>query len=161
VSSAALHAHPDSITRLHSASINSRPSLEEEEVIVHPAEPKAKIPMLRSLVVSSSSKAVKCQTNSLTTDQEKRVDDHPLCWIGFQEDCIITTCKKGQSHYLNPPSFRCLTRLDEAKLCLFILHMWQLLGGPCPSAMRSGRARCGYQAPKIMLPMTFLLDVSD
>lgn len=28
----------------------------------------------------------------------KSIDKHPLCWLGFEEDCIITSCKDGGSH---------------------------------------------------------------
>ena len=28
--------------------------------------------------------------------QAKIIDDHPLCWLGFEEDCIITSCQEGQ-----------------------------------------------------------------
>ena len=27
----------------------------------------------------------------------KDVDPHPLCWLGFEEHCIITSCKEGES----------------------------------------------------------------
>jgi hypothetical protein len=33
----------------------------------------------------------------LTVSQAKVVDDHPVVWLGFEEDCILTTCKNGES----------------------------------------------------------------
>jgi hypothetical protein len=27
--------------------------------------------------------------------QSKTIDEHPLCWLGFEEDCIITSCQEG------------------------------------------------------------------
>lgn len=33
----------------------------------------------------------------LTATQAKTVDEHPVVWLGFEEDCILTTCEKGES----------------------------------------------------------------
>lgn len=30
----------------------------------------------------------------------KNVDEHPLCWLGFEEGCILTSCKDGESDIL-------------------------------------------------------------
>jgi hypothetical protein len=27
--------------------------------------------------------------------QSKTIDEHPLCWLGFEADCIITSCQEG------------------------------------------------------------------
>lgn len=48
----------------------------EEEEIFHSVEPRARTPMLPPVMA-------------------KAVDDHPLCWLGFEEDCIITSCSTG------------------------------------------------------------------
>jgi hypothetical protein len=31
--------------------------------------------------------------------QAKAVDEHPVVWLGFEEDCILTTCKNGESRH--------------------------------------------------------------
>ena len=28
--------------------------------------------------------------------QSKSIDEHPLSWLEFQEDCIMTACKEGE-----------------------------------------------------------------
>ncbi|KAF1999247.1 putative WD40 repeat protein CreC [Amniculicola lignicola CBS 123094] len=48
----------------------------DEDEIVHPVEPRARTPMLPPVMA-------------------KTVDDHPLCWLGFEEDCIIASCQSG------------------------------------------------------------------
>lgn len=37
------------------------------------------------------------KSRQLTLLQAKVVDDHPVVWLGFEEDCILTTCKNGES----------------------------------------------------------------
>jgi hypothetical protein len=39
-------------------------------------------------------------SHQLTTRQAKTVDEHPVVWLGFEEDCILTTCKSGESNKL-------------------------------------------------------------
>lgn len=34
---------------------------------------------------------------SLPPVMSKKVDEHPLCWLGFEEHCILTSCKDGGS----------------------------------------------------------------
>jgi catabolite repression protein CreC len=34
----------------------------------------------------------------------KQVDDHPLTWVGFEEHCIITSCKDGKPPFPPDPS---------------------------------------------------------
>ncbi|KAF2452856.1 WD40-repeat-containing domain protein [Lineolata rhizophorae] len=48
----------------------------DESEVVHEVEPRARVAMLPPVM-------------------EKSVDSHPLCWIGFEEDCIITACNEG------------------------------------------------------------------
>ncbi|KAF2098270.1 WD40 repeat-like protein [Rhizodiscina lignyota] len=64
-----------SATRLRSNSNLSTRSLEVDEV-VHPVEPRARTAMLPPVMA-------------------KEVDEHPLAWLEFEEDCIITACKDG------------------------------------------------------------------
>jgi WD40 repeat protein len=64
-----------STTRLRSDSNLSAKSLEAED-IVHPVEPRARTAVLPPVMAKS-------------------IDDHPLCWLGFEEDAIITSCKEG------------------------------------------------------------------
>jgi hypothetical protein len=37
------------------------------------------------------------ERRQLTGTQAKTVDEHPVVWLGFEEDCILTTCEKGES----------------------------------------------------------------
>ncbi|KAF2472563.1 WD40 repeat-like protein [Lindgomyces ingoldianus] len=64
-----------STTRLRSNSNLTTASLDEDE-IVHPVEPRARTAILPPVMA-------------------KKADDHPLCWLGFEEDCIITSCSNG------------------------------------------------------------------
>ncbi|KAF2269687.1 catabolite repression protein creC [Lojkania enalia] len=65
-----------SVTRFRSDSNLTSTSQDEEEV-VHPVEPRARTAMLPPVMA-------------------KKVDEHPLCWLGFEEDCIITSCSNGE-----------------------------------------------------------------
>ncbi|KAJ3522082.1 hypothetical protein NM208_g13010 [Fusarium decemcellulare] len=47
---------------------------DEEVAISHPVEPRARIPMLPPVL-------------------NKSIDTHPVCWLDFTEDAIITSCK--------------------------------------------------------------------
>ncbi|KAG9235779.1 WD40-repeat-containing domain protein [Amylocarpus encephaloides] len=49
---------------------------EEEHTIEHPVEPRATTAMLPPVM-------------------SKMIDPHPLCWLEFTEDSIITSCKSG------------------------------------------------------------------
>lgn len=49
-----------------------------DEEVFHPVDSKASIP-------------------SLPPVMSKSVDNHPLCWLGFEEHCILTSCKDGGS----------------------------------------------------------------
>jgi hypothetical protein len=60
--------------------------------VVHPVEARARTAMLPPVLVSSSRRRGHVAANRL---QAKSVDEHPLCWLGFEEDCIITSCKNG------------------------------------------------------------------
>ena len=82
------------MTRLRSTS--SLPAADGEDgavdgdIVVHSVEPRARTAMLPPVMA-------------------KKVDDHPLAWLGFEEDCIITSCLNGN---LSPPqSFSMWTRL--------------------------------------------------
>jgi hypothetical protein len=48
--------------------------------------------VLPPVLVSSGLRRGHVAANRL---QAKSVDEHPLCWLGFEEDCIITSCKNG------------------------------------------------------------------
>lgn len=39
----------------------------------------------------------KASTAVLPPVMSKSVDEHPLCWLGFEEHCILTSCKDGGS----------------------------------------------------------------
>ncbi|RSL94016.1 hypothetical protein CEP52_012901 [Fusarium oligoseptatum] len=59
---------------------------DEEVVIQHPVEPRARIPMLPPVL-------------------NKSIDTHPVCWLDFTEDAIITSCKSGHIRtWLRPGS---------------------------------------------------------
>ncbi|KAH9876432.1 hypothetical protein J1614_003563 [Plenodomus biglobosus] len=65
-----------SVSRLRSNSNLTSGSLLDDEEVVHSVEPRARAAMLPPVLAKS-------------------IDEHPLCWIGFEEDCIITSCKNG------------------------------------------------------------------
>ncbi|KAK5131230.1 hypothetical protein LTR08_001199 [Meristemomyces frigidus] len=48
----------------------------EDADVVHPVQPKA-------------------STANLPPVMSKMADEHPLSWVGFEEHCIITSCKEG------------------------------------------------------------------
>ncbi|KAF2439680.1 catabolite repression protein creC [Karstenula rhodostoma CBS 690.94] len=71
-------------TRLRSNSnLTSGSTLDEEEV-VHEVEPRARTAMLPPVMA-------------------KKVDEHPLCWLGFEEDCIMTSCSNGHIRTYDRP----------------------------------------------------------
>lgn len=47
-----------------------------EEEIVHPVEPRARTAVLPPVMA-------------------KTVDEHPLCWVGFVEEAVVTSCVNG------------------------------------------------------------------
>ena len=58
---------------------------EEEGAMQHPVEPRARTAQLPPVL-------------------SKKVDDDPLYWLGFEEDCIITSCLEGtQSRFFCNP----------------------------------------------------------
>lgn len=67
-----------STTRLRSDSNLTSGSADggDEQEVVHPVEPRARTAMLPPVMAKS-------------------VDEHPLCWLGFEEDCILTSCENG------------------------------------------------------------------
>jgi hypothetical protein len=91
----------------------------EEEEIVHPVEPRARTPMLPPVMVRSLPSNVSLVGKMLTVlcvEQAKAVDDHPLCWLGFEEDCIITSCSTGESIFSS-----------LLKICYLVLLEWSML----------------------------------
>ncbi|KAF2139395.1 uncharacterized protein K452DRAFT_320521 [Aplosporella prunicola CBS 121167] len=64
-----------STSRLRSDS-NLTSGSAEGELTVHPVEPRARTAMLPPVLAKS-------------------VDDHPLRWLAFEEDCILTSCDNG------------------------------------------------------------------
>ncbi|KAL7910642.1 WD40-repeat-containing domain protein [Trichoderma velutinum] len=56
----------------------------EENVIAHPVQPRAVIPMLPPVLTHV-------------------VDTHPACWLAFTEDAVITSCKSGHVRTWNRP----------------------------------------------------------
>jgi WD40 repeat protein len=41
----------------------------------------------------------KASTAVLPPVMSKKIDDHPLYWLGFEENCILTSCKDGESSH--------------------------------------------------------------
>lgn len=56
---------------------------EEEEEVVHSVDPKASTAVLPPVM-------------------SKSIDEHPLCWLGFEADSILTSCKDGKSTCISP-----------------------------------------------------------
>jgi len=66
-----------SISRLRSNSNVTTASLvDDDDEVVHPVEPRARTAMLPPVLAKS-------------------IHEHPICWLGFEEDCIVTSCKNG------------------------------------------------------------------
>ncbi|KAI9718735.1 MAG: hypothetical protein M1812_003909 [Candelaria pacifica] len=63
-------------SRLRSSSNLSIESADEEDVVIYEAEPRSNVAILPPVM-------------------SKVVDADPLCWLGFEEDCIMTTCSVG------------------------------------------------------------------
>ncbi|KAF2279757.1 WD40 repeat-like protein [Westerdykella ornata] len=64
-----------SLSRFRSNS-NLTTATVDDEVNVHPVDGKARTPFLPPVM-------------------SKKVDDHPLSWLAFEEDCIMTACNNG------------------------------------------------------------------
>lgn len=71
-------------TRLRSNSNLTSGSMVDEEEVVHEVEPRARTAMLPPVMA-------------------KKVDEHPLCWLGFEEDCIMTSCSNGHIRTYDRP----------------------------------------------------------
>ena len=77
-----------------------------DDLIHHTIEPRARTSQLPPVMVSCGenakmafSHAIRAYSESMGLTwylQAKIIDDHPLCWLGFEEDCIITSCQEGQ-----------------------------------------------------------------
>lgn len=69
----------------------------EENVIAHPVQPRAVIPMLPPVLVSTQQPTMmgSVSTNTMAP-QTHVVDSHPACWLAFTEDAVITSCKSGK-----------------------------------------------------------------
>jgi hypothetical protein len=78
------------------------------DLINHTIEPRARTAQLPPVMVSCGKNAnavLTCHLLETRACSEKRrltwylqaktIDDHPLCWLGFEEDCIITSCQEG------------------------------------------------------------------
>ena len=50
------------------------------DIVVHSVESRARTAMLPPVMA-------------------KKVDEHPLAWLGFEEDCILTSCLNGEFQY--------------------------------------------------------------
>ncbi|KAH7070153.1 WD40-repeat-containing domain protein [Paraphoma chrysanthemicola] len=70
--------------RLRSNSNLTAGSLLDEDEVVHPVEPRARTAMLPPVLA-------------------KTVDEHPVVWLGFEEDCILTSCKNGHIKTFDRP----------------------------------------------------------
>ncbi|KAK5995131.1 putative catabolite repression protein creC [Cladobotryum mycophilum] len=67
----------------------------EENVIVHPVEPRAVIPMLPPVLTHV-------------------IDTHPATWLEFTEDAIITSCKSGHVRTWNRPGTQSVVDSEAA-----------------------------------------------
>jgi len=85
---------------------------DSDEVLYHPVEPRARTAQLPPVMVSRASAPDSTVFDLLSAfrvghaiyvssmlipaiSQSKTIDEHPLCWLGFEEDCIITSCQEG------------------------------------------------------------------
>jgi hypothetical protein len=80
------------------------------DLIHHTIEPRARTAQLPPVMVSCGKNAKMAFSHAIYWEtracfgkhrliwylQAKIIDDHPLCWLGFEEDCIITSCQEGQ-----------------------------------------------------------------
>jgi hypothetical protein len=78
--------------RLRSNSNLTSGSVDEDEV-VHPVEPRARAAMLPPVFVSYPATTCFITADSI---KKKQVDEDPLSWLGFEEDCIVTASSKGE-----------------------------------------------------------------
>jgi len=70
---------------------------EEEDMVMHPVDSK------RSTAV-------------LPPVMSKRADDHPLSWVGFEEKCILTSCRDGK--FALPPCLSLCSAWIDRKWCV-------------------------------------------
>lgn len=89
-------AESQATNRLLSTSTLPADDIDEDEVIDHEVESRTVTAELPPVMVSLSSCLFRpCCLLTKTLSQSKVVDDHPMSWLGFEEDCIITTCVDG------------------------------------------------------------------
>jgi len=88
--------------RLRSNSSLTSQSVEGDESIEHAVESRTRTAELPPVMVSAIYLTCREHSNNVAK-QSKSVDDDPLCWIGFEEDCIITLCAEGTCSPRWPP----------------------------------------------------------
>ena len=66
--------------------------------VVHGFRTKASTAMLPPVMVSHKTIHARPILASvlMLRLQSKKIDNHPLSWLEFQEDCIMTACKDGE-----------------------------------------------------------------
>lgn len=72
------------------------------------------------------------------------MDEHPLCWLGFEEDVILTSCANGERFSIDFP-MPCAT-LDADKLrCGSLQCRAGTTSGSVPQRRRWHRIACAAQ----------------
>lgn len=68
---------------------------DDAEFINHAIESQGRVAQLPPVLVRED--VVLTQTCTDLVIQSKKIDEHPLCGVAFEQDCIITTCLEGES----------------------------------------------------------------
>ena len=87
------------IPRARSDSNRLFDGVDNDQVVYHPVEPRARVAQLPPVMVSLIPAAAPVPESCILirhVPQSKTIDDHPLCWLGFEEDCIMTSCQDGE-----------------------------------------------------------------
>jgi hypothetical protein len=72
---------------------SSHEAVDESEFMNHPVEARARTAQLPPVMVSNIGQCAKSCCSFIA--QSKKIDDHPLSGLAFEQDCIITSCLEG------------------------------------------------------------------
>lgn len=95
-------AESQATSRLRSNSNLTSNSVEDEDSIEHPVESRTRTAELPPVMVSAI-RTLMMSGSDDTLCQNKIVDEDPMSWLGFEEDCILTACAEGHIRIWNRP----------------------------------------------------------
>lgn len=99
--------------RFRSNSNLTADSIDGEGLLEHPVESRTRTAELPPVMVGRPVTFSKSPLLMLL-QQNKVIDEDPISWLGFEEDCIITACANGHIRlWGRPQEAMSATRIDD------------------------------------------------